>query len=130
MKQIEEHQKQYAKETEQRWGNTEAYRESAKRTAAYSEEDWRRIHEESERIDQHLIDLMDRSSADPEVQKWIAAKQQHITDHFYNCSIDIFRGLADMYIHDPRFTKNIDKKKNGFAKFLHDAMHEYCDHHQ
>ncbi|GGF34177.1 MerR family transcriptional regulator [Halobacillus andaensis] len=130
MKNIKEHQKKYAIEAEQRWGDTDAYQESARRTSSYTEEDWKKIHEESEEIDGQLVNLMDRSPADAEVQKWIEAKRQHITDHFYECNIEIFRGLADMYINDPRFTKNMNKKKQGYADFLNKAMHIYCDHHQ
>ncbi|WP_101846771.1 MerR family transcriptional regulator [Halobacillus sp. Marseille-P3879] len=127
MKKIEEHQQKYAKEAEQRWGNTDAYKQSAKKTASYTEKDWRKIHEESENIDGHLIQLMGRGPGDEEVQKWINAKRQHITDHFYDCNLEIFRGLADMYVNDPRFTANIDKKKKGYAQFLYKAMHIYCD---
>ncbi|MFG6150515.1 MerR family transcriptional regulator [Halobacillus sp. B23F22_1] len=127
MKKIKEHQKKYANEAEQRWGDTDAYQESARRTSSYTEEDWKKIHEESEEIDRQLVNLMDRSPADAEVQRWIEAKRQHITDHFYQCSIEIFRDLADMYITDPRFTNNIDKKKRGYADFLNKAMHMYCD---
>src|SRR5215475_876430 len=41
---------QYADEAEQRWGETDAYRESQRRTRSYSKADWRAIKIESEEI--------------------------------------------------------------------------------
>ncbi len=51
----------------------------------------------------------------------------YISTNFYNCTIEIFRGLALMYIGDERFTKNIDKYGEGLAQFFSDAMNIYCD---
>ena len=34
-----------------------------------------------------------------------------------------------MYVGDERFTKNINQYGEGLAKFMSDAMHIYCDHH-
>jgi MerR family transcriptional regulator, multidrug-efflux activator len=57
----------------------------------------------------------------------VADWRQFITDHYYDCTIDIFRGLGDLYVADKRFTKNIDKYGEGLAAFLSKAMHYYCD---
>jgi hypothetical protein len=32
------------------------------------------------------------------------------------------RGLGEMYVADPRFTKNIDKAAPGLAQYLADAI--------
>ncbi|SEI08154.1 DNA-binding transcriptional regulator, MerR family [Halobacillus karajensis] len=127
MSEIEEHQKKYEKEVEERWGDTEAYKESKRKTNNYTDEDWKRIQEESNRIDRELVKLMGRDPSDEEVQRLIGEKRQHITDNFYECKGEIFRGLADMYVNDPRFTKNIDKWNEGYAEFLKKAIHTYCD---
>jgi hypothetical protein len=50
-----------------------------------------------------------------------------ITDYFYECTLEIFRGLGDLYVTDERFTAYYDKIKPGLAKFLRDAIHVYCD---
>ncbi|WP_213525037.1 TipAS antibiotic-recognition domain-containing protein [Paenibacillus sp. J31TS4] len=50
-----------------------------------------------------------------------------MTDNYYNCTVEIFRGLGDLYVQDERFTKSIDKDKTGYAEFLREAMHYYCD---
>ncbi|GEN55045.1 MerR family transcriptional regulator [Halobacillus faecis] len=126
-REIEAHQKKYEKEVEARWGNTDAYKQSKQKTSQYTKEDWERIQQEGDGIDRELVKLMDRDPSDSDVQQLIDKKRQHITDHFYECNLDIFRGLADMYVNDPRFTKNIDQWKEGYAEFLKKAMHLYCD---
>ncbi|MYL51649.1 MerR family transcriptional regulator [Halobacillus litoralis] len=124
---IEAHQKKYEKEVEERWGETDAYKQSKQKTSQYTKEDWKKIQQEGDAIDRELVKLMDRDPSDPNVQRLVDNKRQHITDHFYECNLEIFRGLADMYVNDPRFTKNIDKWKEGYAEFLRKAMHTYCD---
>lgn len=127
MSEIEKHQAQYAEETRQKYGNSDAYQESTKKTAKYTKEDWAKIMGEADRIYQNIATLMDKGAADPEVQKAVGEWRQHITDNFYNCTLEIFRGLGDMYVEDHRFTENIDKVKPGLAAFLREAMHVYCD---
>lgn len=127
MTEIEKHKEKYAEETKQKYGNSDAYKESQKKTSKYTKEDWAKIMARGGEIDKKLADLMDRGPSDPEVQKLIADKRQHITDSFYNCTPEIFRGLGDLYVQDQRFTENIDKIKPGFAKFLREAMRYYCD---
>ncbi|MBU3191415.1 TipAS antibiotic-recognition domain-containing protein [Clostridium bowmanii] len=61
------------------------------------------------------------------ILKPVAELRQQITDNFYNCTIEIFRGLGDLYVCDECFTTNIDKHKVGLAKFLSEAMIYYCD---
>lgn len=124
---IEKHQEKYEEEVKERWGNTDAYRESKQKTASYTDEDWKKIQNESNEIDRQIVARMDQGPNDREVQRLIGKKQQHITDYFYTCSDEIFRGLGEMGVNDPRFTKNIDKWKEGYAEFLRDAIHIYCD---
>ncbi|MFC4778829.1 MerR family transcriptional regulator [Paenibacillus sp. GCM10023252] len=127
MKRIEEHQQKYEQETKEKYGNTDAYKESARRTAGYKEEDWKRIHDRNEELYRQLIAAMPKGPEDEEVQQIVGAMRQHITDNFYECSTEIWRGLGEMYVADPRFTANIDKVQEGLASFLRDAIVIYCD---
>lgn len=127
MSEIEKHQAQYAEETKQKYGNSDAYQESMKKTAKYSKEDWAKIMGDAGRIYQRIAAIMDKGPADPKVQKAVGEWRQHITNHYYNCTLEIFRGLGDLYVDDQRFTENIDKVKPGLAAFLREAMHVYCD---
>ncbi|MEG1410018.1 MAG: MerR family transcriptional regulator [Terrisporobacter sp.] len=50
MKEIEAHKKKYADEVKNRWGNTDAYKESKEKTKKYSSSDWEGITEEMNSI--------------------------------------------------------------------------------
>ncbi len=124
---IEKHQEQYAEETKHKYGHTEAYRESQKKASSFKKEDWAAISARGDEIYQELAGLMDLDPADPQVQQAIGAWRSHISDNFYQCTLEIFRGLGDLYVQDERFTANIDKTKPGLARFMSEAMHLYCD---
>ena len=48
--------------------------------------------------------------------------RQQITKHFYECTLEIHTGLAEMYIADERFRKNYDDQREGLARYVHDAI--------
>ncbi|MCF6136679.1 MerR family transcriptional regulator [Pseudalkalibacillus berkeleyi] len=126
MKEIEEHERKYSEEAKKMYG-TDIVEYTQQRTSKYTKEDWARIQNESKDIYQRIADRMDHSPNDQEVQKAVGEWRQHITNYYYDCTIEIFRGLGDLYVEDERFTKNINKMKPGLAQFLRDAIHIYCD---
>ncbi len=127
MSMIERHKEKYAAEAEYKYGHTDAYQESEKKTARYSKEDWTAIMKQGNELYTRIASKMDRGPEDPQVQEAVSQWRQHITDNFYNCTPEIFRGLGDLYVNDERFTANIDQIKPGLASFLREAMHIYCD---
>lgn len=129
MAQIEAHQKKYAKEAEERWGGSEAYKRSQESVSKYTESDWARIVERQKEIFDRFISLMDRDPADPEVQSAVEEWRQHLTSNFYDCTPEILRGLGEMYVSDSRFTESIDTAKPGLADFMSKAIRVYCDQH-
>lgn len=126
MKKIEATREAYAKEAKERWGKTEAYAESERKTKGYSKEDWKRITEEAENIYRGFVDKMDAAPDSPEVQELVQQWQNHITKNYYPCSKEILAGLGEMYVSDPRFIQNIDQHKGGLAQFMHDAIQIFC----
>ena len=126
MSKIEAQQKQYGKEVKEKYAGTDAYRQSQQRTSTYQADDWQAIERERQQIYQALANLMDRDPADSEVQKMIHEWRMHITNHFYDCTPEMFKGLAEMYIADQRFKENIDQTKPGLAQYMHDAIKIYC----
>jgi DNA-binding transcriptional MerR regulator len=127
MSEIEKHRELYAGETRAKYGNSDAYKESEKKTARYSQDDWARILKTSGEIYSGIAGRMDQGPEDREVQDAVARLRQHISDSFYDCSPEIFRGLGDLYVSDERFTANIDKVAPGLARFLRDAINFYCN---
>lgn len=126
MNRIKAHQEKYRDEARQKWGN-EIVDASEHRVKGYSEEKWAGIHSAMGEIYSRLASRMEAGPDDAEVQEAIQAWHHFITDNFYDCSLEIFRGLGNLYVDDERFTVNIDKYKPGLALFMKEAMHIYCD---
>jgi MerR family transcriptional regulator, thiopeptide resistance regulator len=115
----------YAEEAEQRWGGTEAYRQSQRRVANYTKEDWLRIKAEELEVRADLAAAFAAGSG-PDSEEAMAAAEahrQHISRWFYECTYDIHRGLTDMYVNDERFRANYDTQTPGLAQFIRDAAH-------
>jgi MerR family transcriptional regulator, thiopeptide resistance regulator len=119
----------YADEARERWGHTEAYRQSQQRAAGYTERDWAEIKAESGALTERLAAaLRDGVAADsPAVMDLAEEHRQQITRRFYDCGYDIHRGLADMYVADARFTATYDAVRPGLAQYLRDAIHANAD---
>ena len=123
---LEEHRTKYADEAKQRWGTTDAYAESQKRTSKYTKEDWTRIQKEGSDIYEGLAALMDHDPSDPDVQALTKRFHEYLSHNFYTCSLKILAGLGEGYVSDARFTATFDKVKPGLAVFLRDAIRVYC----
>ena len=54
---------QYEDEVQERWGESDAYKESSRRTATYTKADWERFKAESEQIGTDTARLMDEGVA-------------------------------------------------------------------
>jgi hypothetical protein len=111
---------------ERRYGESEAYRESLKRTEGYGAQDWERIMGEGDEIFRSLAGLMDKDPEAPQIQALVGAYRDYITRSFYSCTMEIFEGLGQLYVTDPEFQANIDKHKKGLAEFLSQAIALYC----
>jgi DNA-binding transcriptional MerR regulator len=114
----------HADEAEQRWGGTEAYRESQRRAAKYDRKQWLAIREEAERISRDLQAVMasGRPATSREAMDVAEAHRQHITRWFYECTSEIHRGLGEMYVADPRFAQNYDTLAPGLSQYFRDAI--------
>jgi DNA-binding transcriptional MerR regulator len=113
----------YAEEAEQRWGGTEAYKESQRRVSSYDKEDWQRLKAEEEEIRARLTAALDAGLA-PDSEEAMAAAEAHrlhISRWFYECGYEIHRGLTEMYVSDERFRSNYDTQAPGLAAFIRDA---------
>jgi DNA-binding transcriptional MerR regulator len=114
----------YADEVAERWGESDAYKESARRAAGYKKADWTRFKAESEEINATIVALMDEGVAadDPRAMDAVDRARLQIDTWFYPCSHEMHVGLAEMYIADPRFTATYEKIQEGMAQYVHDAI--------
>jgi len=104
----------------------EVVQESYKKTSKYSEIDWKNIFDKGEKIWNEMILIMGKGHEDPQIQNLVNEYFLYINDSFYTCSLEIFSGLADLYVQDERFTTFYDKFSPGFAFFVSKAIKFYC----
>jgi MerR family transcriptional regulator, thiopeptide resistance regulator len=114
----------YADEARRRWGGTDAYRQSERRTAAYTKDDWLRVKAEQADWGDRLAALMTAGApADGAAAMDLAEEHRRlISRNFYDCGYDIHTGLADLYVADPRFTAYYEAIHPGLAAYLHEAI--------
>lgn len=114
----------YAEEVKQRWGNTDAYKESESRNTDFSKA--------AALLDAVFEDFaeLNRSGISPDdepAKVQVERLQQCITDNFYTCSGEILAGLGQMYVADERFKTNIDKHGEGTAAYVAACIKSYCE---
>src|SRR5690606_37409595 len=90
----------------------------------YTKDDWRRLKEESDRVYRRLTEAMASGvpADSPDAMDLAEEHRQHISRWFYECSYEIHRGLAEMYVTDHRFTESIDRYGAGLAAYLREAI--------
>ncbi|MFL5831150.1 MAG: MerR family transcriptional regulator [Solirubrobacteraceae bacterium] len=115
---------EYEQEVRERWGHTEAYRESTRRAAAYGETEWREIRAEAEEITREFGELKAAGEpADGQRARALAERhRRHIARWFYDCPPAMHRGLGQMYTDDERFARNYETVAPGLAAYLRDAF--------
>lgn len=117
---------EYREEASQKYGK-EVVDESYRRVGAYSKEQWAEIQAEGSRITVGIAGHMAKGSADAEVQELIAEHFRYLNDHFSTYTLEVYRGLGNLYVDDSRFAATFDKVRPGLAPFMRDAMHAYCE---
>jgi DNA-binding transcriptional MerR regulator len=114
----------YEEEVQDRWGDTDAYKQSAARTKRYTKADWAAIKAEMDANGAAFVALMDAGipSDSAEAMALAEAKRVHISKWFYDCPMEFYVNMAAIWVNDPRFTKNIDKAREGLAAYSYAAV--------
>ena len=121
--------KQYEVEAKQRWGETDAYKEHAEKTAKYTKDKWQAVNDGLMVIFAKFAECMNNgNTADSdEAQALVKELQDYITENYYTCTTEILAGLGQMYVADERFKANINKNGNGTAEFVSKAIENYIN---
>ncbi len=121
----------YADEAERRYGASEAWAESRRRTAHYRKADWIRIRDEETGLRRAFAAAQARGVAPTARQATDLAERHraHIERWFYPCGYAMHRGLGDMYVADPRFAAGYEEVSPGLAGYVRDAIHANADAH-
>lgn len=113
----------YEEEARQRWGNTDAYAQTEKRTKAYTPDDWKALKAEQVAIYAAAFAALKAGKAPSSVEAMDIAERHRLSIDrwFYPCSHTMHQGLASMYESDDRFRQSIDKHGEGLTTFLAEA---------
>lgn len=116
----------YKEEAKARWGDSQVYKQSAQRVREFSKDDWKEIHAANEQVLQSLVELLhEKVSADDErVQEQIAKHFEGI-NKFYDCTLDMYQGLGELYLSDPRFKAYYEKFDPGLPEYLVEGMNRF-----
>ena len=116
---------EYAAEAEQRWGDTDAWKQSQQRVSKFTKQDWLDIKAEGDAL---LADLVHakRAGISPGSAEAnaLAARHRASIDRFYDCGDEMHRNLVEMYLADERFTRHYDDVEPGLAQYVHDIVVE------
>ena len=118
------HPAEHEEEARTRWGDTDAYQESARRTARYTKADWEQLKLESAAVDQAFLELMAAGVApdSPEAMEAAERHRSHISKWFYECTREIHAGLGQMYVAAARFAERIDRAGKGLSSYMSAAI--------
>ena len=119
----------YKVEAQEKWGETDAYKEHAERTKNYSGQKWNDLAEGMNHVMAEFAMCMKNGETpdSAEAQNLVKTLQNHITENYYLCTNEILAGLGQMYVADERFKSNIDKHADGTAGFISEAIVAYCN---
>ena len=117
----------YAAEAKQRWGRTDAWKESQEKAKGKTREDQAAEADGLMDIFRRLGQLRQGDPASPEAQALIAELRQYICDHYYNCTDQILFGLGQMYAAGDEMNENIDRAGGaGTGDFARRAIEVSC----
>ncbi len=118
----------YEAEARERWGKTDAWKQSQERVGKMSKEQFEQVGKDADEITKKIAVLAEENAnpAGAEVQELIAQHYNWLRN-FYEPSLEMYRGLGSMYVDDPRFAATYEKYRPGMAVYMRDAMHAYCD---
>lgn len=117
---------QQKEEAKNRWGNTKQYRQSLERTKHWTKEDHQAARANAQAFNQELAKVMDYGVESSEAQAMIQ-KQYESVNSFYDCSLEMFKDLGEMYVNDPPFWATYNNVRPGLAEFMRDAIAYYVE---
>jgi DNA-binding transcriptional MerR regulator len=119
-------------EARRRWGTSDAFVESEKRTRRYTPDDWKALQAEQADVYDAAYSALKAGKAPSDVAVMDIAERHRmsIDRWFYQCNHAMHRGLASLYEGDDRFRQSIDSHGAGLTSFLAEAIHANAARHQ
>jgi hypothetical protein len=115
---------EYEKEVQERWGTTDAYKQSQSKSSKYSKDDFQAAKVDQEAATELFVYAFGNSLPidSDNTKAAVVAHREAITKWFYDCSVEMQKNLAIMYLEDPRFKEYYDERVRGLAQYVHDAI--------
>ena len=118
-------------EAEQRWGETDAWKQSAERTKHFTKRDWEEVKAETDEIHAAFLAAFRAGLPATSTEAMDAAElhRAHISRRFYDCPPAMHRGLGDLYVSDPRYAATYDESLGapGLSTYVREAIHANAD---
>ena len=113
----------YQSEAEERWGNTDAWKQSQERAATLTKDDWAALKAETDSFNEACADAL-RRGVRPGSDEADALAERHraFINRSFDCDHAMQVYLGEMYVADSRFTATYDSVEPGLAQFLHDII--------
>ena len=108
-------------EAKERWGETDAWRQSEELTHGLGPSDFQRLDTEMGTIMHALVAVMPQGIGSPMVQRKISAYRMWL-EQFTTVPDEMFRSWASMYVDDDRFAETFRQYHRDLPVFLRDAM--------
>ena len=118
----------YEDEVHEKWGETEAYAESARRTKDYSEQEWRAIKDEQAKIWKDAASAMGAGAQVDSASAFniVDRHRRYVSRWFYMLLPDAHVQLANMWEADQRYAESIDRYGPGLTAWVAAAVrHRY-----
>ena len=121
---------EWAAEAEERWGDTEQWKQSQERQASMTASDQERIIAEGDALNAELGQAKrDGVAPGSDAANALAERHRAMIAHAYDCTHAMQVCLGRMYIADPRFTAYYEKIEPGLAEWLSAAIDENARAH-
>ena len=106
-------------EAQENWGDTPEWAQSEKIKARMGVDDWKRVKEETDRLEADLAAAM-TAGVQPGSEEANALAQRHRAsiDQWFDITVQKQVCIARMYVQDPRFTAHYDERAQGLAAWL------------
>ncbi len=97
------------------------------RVGTWPKEKCNAVRKEWDDVIRQLATLKGKPVSEPAVQALVARHHANL-EHFYRAPAGMYRGLAQLYVDDPRFRQNFDKFGADLADYLKEAIEYFCAH--
>ena len=118
---------QYSQQAKVLYGKTEAYKEFEQKSKNRTAEQEKDLGAQVMELFAKLGKLRPCAPDSEAAQNWAKELQAFFTEHFYTCTPQILKGLAESYAGGGSMTENIDKVGGeGTGSFAKLVIEEYC----